>query len=65
MSERHEPHRGDEVERWLTGWRDAFPADGLGVHLIVWQTIDDMVEDYRVHADTGTPLDAEVLPHDP
>lgn len=49
---RFQPMRGDEVERWLKVWRDHFPDDEMR------QTIDDMLEDYREHADTGTPLDA-------
>jgi hypothetical protein len=51
---RFQPMRGDEVERWLKAWRDRFPDDEMR------QTIDDILEDYREHADTGTPLDAEI-----
>lgn len=49
------PVRGDEVSRWLKAWRDSIsktePSHGV---------IDAMLDDYREHADTGTPLDAEI-----
>lgn len=45
------PRRGDHVEAWLKGRRDALPKeDGL------WWYLDDMLDDYRLHADTSTPL---------
>jgi hypothetical protein len=56
---RYEPHRGDEVERWLKGWRDSFRED-VPEELPFWTVLDDALDDYRLHADTGTPLDAEV-----
>jgi len=52
---RHEPHRGDEVEAWLKAFRDRQPPVSDG-----WHTADWLLDDYRLHADTGTPLDAEV-----
>lgn len=55
----HEPRRGDEVERWLLGWRDSL-SDLTYAEREAKATIDDMIDDYRLHADTGTPLDTEV-----
>ncbi len=48
------PARGDAVEAWLKGQRDAL-ADGYG-RLPAWYALDDLLDDYRLHADTGTPL---------
>lgn len=49
------PQRGDAIEVWLKSWRDrhqrGFPS---------WYSLDDVLDDYRIHADTGTPLDQEV-----
>lgn len=45
------PRRGDTVEAWLKAQRDASadPAE--------WQAMDGLLDLYRLHADTGTPLD--------
>lgn len=48
----HRPRRGDEVEAWLRNWREQVAAKG-------WITIDAMLDDYRFHADTGTPLNGD------
>ncbi len=54
---RHLARRGDDVEAWLKGWLTRMRS---------WERahpetlIGDMLEDYRQHADAGTPLDAEV-----
>ncbi len=51
------PRRGDAVDRWLKEWRDDFKGfNGDDV----WAVLDDMLDDYRLHADTGTALDADV-----
>jgi len=48
------PRRGDEVEAWIKRTRDSYDrfrwADS-------WDALDDLLDDYRLHADTGTPLD--------
>jgi hypothetical protein len=49
------PERGDAVERWLKRFRDEHANDTP-----TWQVADWLLDDYRLHADTGTPLDAEV-----
>ena len=46
------PLRGDHVDAWLRAQRDEYPADS-----ITWDILDDLLDTYRGHADTGTPLD--------
>ena len=53
------PERGDQVDRWLKKWRDSFPQGVQGTSH-GWHVVDDILNDYREHADTGTPLDAEI-----
>ena len=53
---RYRPSRGDDVETWLKRHRDAW----TGGTDAAWHAVDDLLEEYRLHADTGTPLDAEV-----
>lgn len=55
MTEQHQPRRGDQIEQWLKAHRDRREErDG------VWWYLDEMLDDYRLHADTGTPLDQHV-----
>lgn len=49
------PARGDAVEVWLKAQRDAH-SDRYGV-TPAWYALDDTLDRYRLHADTGTPLD--------
>jgi hypothetical protein len=49
------PRRGDPVEQWLKAQRDA-AAD----HPAAYQAADGLLDLYRLHADTGTPLDDHV-----
>jgi hypothetical protein len=51
----HIPFRDDDVVRWLKTWRDEY-SENPDVHA----AIDDMLDDYREHADTGAPLYAAV-----
>jgi hypothetical protein len=46
------PRRGDHVEAWLKKQRDEH--DSASSH---WGALDLALDDYRLHADTGTPLD--------
>lgn len=46
------PLRGDHVDAWLRAQRDEYPADS-----IAWGVLDDLLDTYRGHADTGMPLD--------
>lgn len=47
----HIPRRDDDVASWLKARRDEGLAD-----TIIWEAIDTLLDDYRLHADTGTPL---------
>lgn len=50
------PRRGDAVEAWLKTQRDDNRDTGRGV----WTTLNDLLDLYRLHADTGTPLTEHV-----
>lgn len=54
----HLARRGDDVEAWLKRWRNRHP--NKGVWAAAWHAIDNMLDDYRLHADTGTPLGEDV-----
>ncbi|MFJ5644095.1 hypothetical protein [Streptomyces sp. NPDC093223] len=49
------PARGDQFETWLKAQRDEFERDGTP-----WPVIDYLLDEYRLHADTGTPLSEHV-----
>jgi hypothetical protein len=51
------PRRGDEVERWIKRERDTYNQYSAGEDGAAWFALDDLLDDYRLHADTGTPLD--------
>jgi hypothetical protein len=55
LTVRHRPRRGDDVEAWLKRWRDEMDPGSEAVSIL-----DGMLDDYRLRADTGTLLDAEV-----
>lgn len=46
------PRRGDQFEQWLKAQRDEFERGDS-----VWPVLDYLLDEYRLHADTGTPLD--------
>jgi hypothetical protein len=46
----HLPRRDDAVATWLKKWRDQ--RDPRPAHWV----LDEMLDLYRLHADTGTPL---------
>jgi hypothetical protein len=48
------PARGDAVEAWLKAARDVH-SDRYGV-TPAWFILDDVLDTYRLHADTGTAL---------
>lgn len=48
------PRRGDATEAWLRAHRDRH-TDGH-TRDPEWEALDAALEDYRLHADTGTPL---------
>jgi len=51
--------RGDEVEAWLKKARDQFSDSRTE-----YEAVDDLLDDYRAHADYGTPL-SEVVEEPP
>jgi hypothetical protein len=58
----HQPQRGSDVEAWIRRARDWHTtADGRRIQP-GWDTLDGLLDDYRYHADTGTPL-GEDAPH--
>jgi hypothetical protein len=59
MSE-HRPERGDQVEAYIKRWRDRFEGDASSYALAGRGVLDDLLDDYRLHADTGTPLAVDV-----
>ncbi|MET9222411.1 hypothetical protein ABZX65_27105 [Streptomyces sp. NPDC003300] len=50
-----QPARGDAFETWLKDQRDKH-EDRYG-RVPAWYQIDDVLDQYRLHADTRTPLD--------
>jgi len=52
------PTRGDAVEAWLKAQRDVH-SDRYGV-TPAWFILDDLLDAYRLHADTRTPLTEHV-----
>ncbi len=52
----HKPRRGDAVEQWLKARRDEF-SQAVDTQ---WDTIDDLLTTYRLHADLQTPLNQTV-----
>lgn len=55
-AEPHEPHRGSDVEAWIKRTRDEYGSSTDDA----WRVLDDLLNDYRLHADTGTALVNEV-----
>ncbi len=43
--------RGDDVAVWLRGQREEYPRGSRA-----WLALDEALDCYREHADTGTPL---------
>lgn len=65
----HVPYRGSNVEAWLKRYRDQFAekgGDGTRRPMTSpeWGVINDLLDDYREHSDTGTSLSQRVVgPH--
>lgn len=51
----HAPWRGSDVEKWIKQFRDAYTPG-----MPPWIALDDLLDDYRLHSDLGTPLDQPV-----
>ncbi len=63
MSERdpryipHDPVRGSDVAAWIQRRRDAIGSERRNAAArAAWATLDDLLDDYHQHADTGIPL---------
>lgn len=54
----HIPSRDDDFATWLKARRDEH-EDRYG-RAPAWYLLDDLLETYRLHADTGTPLNEHV-----
>ena len=46
------PRRGDQFEAWLKAQRDEYEVHSSPQ----WAALDEVLDTYRLHADTGTPL---------
>lgn len=53
------PCRGDQFEAWLKTQRDAFGWQGANDRTL-YDALDVVLDQYRLHADTGTPLNEHV-----
>jgi hypothetical protein len=61
----HRPERGSDVEEWIKKARDLREHPGQSqIEWHVWHALNDLLDDYRLHADTGTPLGQEVSEHE-
>lgn len=54
------PRRGDEIEAWIKRARDRFAGDSDRWYEGAWCALDDLLDDYRLHADAFTSLDVHV-----
>lgn len=62
---KHVPQRGSDVEEYIKTKRDEYDrVNGDSYEHNTWCAFDSLLDDYREHADTGTPLDQELTgPH--
>jgi hypothetical protein len=51
------PDRDDDIAAWLKRHRDEY-----GKNSLEWRVVDLLLDTYRLHADTGTPLSG--VPHE-
>ena len=59
----YRPRRGDEFEAWLKARRDRYDrTDRREESSEFWHEFDAALDLYRLHADTGTPLDRHACP---
>lgn len=57
----HQPYRGDDVEVWIRRERDKY-KDFRYYDICAnasYFALDNLLDDYRLHADTGVPLLSE------
>jgi hypothetical protein len=58
----HTARRGSDIEAFVKAYRDQFPRDMLDGR---FHAIDDLLDLYRLHADTGVPLGEPVSEGNP
>lgn len=59
----HQARRGSDVEAWIKRRRDTYVGPGEQ-KIGAWYVVNQLLDDYREHADTGTPLADEAQgPH--
>lgn len=58
----HEARRDSDVAAWIKAYRDQYaePKDSPYSHPFAWHVLDELLNDYRDHADTGVPLGEEI-----
>lgn len=56
----HYPHREDQVEAWIKDRRDQFKEGSPGYSDILFQALDNLLDEYRLAADTGQSLNEVV-----
>jgi len=56
----HQARRGTDVEAFIKAFRDRFEGEGASADDPRWDAIDDLLDLYRLRADTGVPLGEEV-----
>lgn len=59
LAVQHQSSRGSDVEAWIKRYRETC-CDAEGHRYGSWYVVDNLLDDYREHADTGTPLADEV-----
>lgn len=59
----YQPERGDDVEIWIKRERDKYGSDMWDSEnyndRIAYLALDNLLDDYRLHSDTGVPLLSE------
>jgi hypothetical protein len=53
----------DDVTAWIKRHRDRWAAPTGEAHPNHWHALDALLDDYRAHRATGTPLDQDVAEH--
>ena len=60
MEPTHECSRNSDVAAWIKRHRDSYNREASQSGAEAWQAVDDLLNDYRTHADYGLPLHQEV-----
>jgi hypothetical protein len=54
------PMRGDAVEKWLKAKRDEWPRPHSSMETQGWDVLDELLDEYRLRADTGLTLTDDI-----